>query len=522
MPQTITTPVAQGSSSQKSGITGYTAGGAAVYGNSPSTSSGGSSGTSGGSSAYGGAKPGSQVTLYSSHGVPYTATVPEQNIDPRTQAPGFVPSPTNATQGTSPQVTIPSTAPNAAQVNSPNSPTQVGAGALAGQLPLGQAQANLAKNTGNLSPADLAQAGADLKNHYNQGLTAAQGSGAAPQSSSGGTAGVTSNLSPTKPTLSPEAQAVVDDNQKYLQDFQQAQNSQSQKETLVQQYQDLSNQLGLPALNTELMNMKNVINGTEQDIRDEVSKAGGFATNSQVLALATARNKSLIQNYNDLVQTRTDTLNQLSTTMGLAEKDQAIAQQQIDSKLNFDQQQIQFADKALANSQSALNSMQNSEGWDGIYKATLASGDPQAVARINSTMGNGFDLATMAQFDAQTRAQKLAKEQSDLANVANDNARADRALNETIRHNTVDEANAGNKKGTDDSKAFYGDITTAQTDLSSGKTDWGQTWNRLYSQYQTGDPTQDSYLGKTLDQMLNKDYWAQSGAYSNYKNVISK
>lgn len=411
------------------------------------------------------------------NGTPYTITG-NPTIDAANKAKA-----TNVSQGLEPggtavptsnanTTTTPTTAPNNAQINPPNAPiantpTKVGAGALAGELPLGQAQANLAQNTGHLSPSELAQAGADLKNHYAQGLAAAQGSGAAPQSSSQGTAGVTSNLAPIKPTLSPEAQAVVDDNQKYLQDFQQAQSSQAQKETLVQQYQDLSNQLGLPALNTELMNMKNVINGTEQDIRDEVNKAGGFATNSQVLALATARNKTLIQNYNDLVQTRTDTINQLSTTMNLAEKDQTIAQQQIDSKLNFDQQQIQFADKALANSQSALGSMQKSEGWDGIYKATLASGDPQAVARINSTMGNGFDLATMAKFDAQTRAMQVAKDNATLANTAADNARASQALAETIRHNKVDEANAANKPSNDLLTPGQADVSKVMSALES-------------------------------------------------------
>lgn len=185
--------------------------------------------------------------------------------------------------------------------------------------------------------------------------------------------------------------------QQYLTDYAASLSSANQQQTLLQQYQDMSKQLGIPALNTQLINMKNVIDGTEQDIRDEVTKAGGFATDSQVLALTNARNKSMIQNYNNLLQTRTDMQNNLTTMIGLSEKDRAYASAQIDKQLNFDQQEMQYADKMLKNAQDSLANSAKTMGWEGILKSALATGDPQAVARINSTMGNGFDLAQAAQ-----------------------------------------------------------------------------------------------------------------------------
>ncbi len=160
------------------------------------------------------------------------------------------------------------------------------------------------------------------------------------------------------------------------------------------------------------MNMHSIINGTEQDIRNEVQAAGGFATESQVQALATARNKVLVQNYNNLLQTKSDLQTQLTTMSGLMKDDQSNATALANEKLNYDQQVIAYEQKFTQNAQDSLTSMQKTEGWDGIYKAALASGDPTAIQQINQTMGNGFDLTTMAQQDAQ--AKKLAAQQAQI------------------------------------------------------------------------------------------------------------
>lgn len=194
----------------------------------------------------------------------------------------------------------------------------------------------------------------------------------------------------------PVVQAYTDATQKYTDDYNKAMSSQDQGKSLVDQYTEFTNQLGIPALNTQLMNMKNVIDGTEDDIRNEVTKAGGFATDSQVLAMTNARNKTMIQNYNNLLQTRSDMQQQVQTMVGLAAQDREYAFKQIDRQLNFDQAQVTFAEKALTNAQSSIQKSIDTYGAVNVLKQALATGDPTAVSRINQTMGGGFDLQTAA------------------------------------------------------------------------------------------------------------------------------
>ncbi len=257
-----------------------------------------------------------------------------------------------------------------------------------------------------------------------------------------------------KMNADPGFQQLMADHQAYL-------SQASQQTSLQDEYTKLTADAGIPALNSQLINMKSIMDGTEDDIRNEITKAGGFATNSQVMALTAARNKVMIQNYNNLLQTRDDAVNQINTTMGFAKEDQANAQALATEKMNYDQQIISYEQKFTAAAQDSLKSMQQTEGWDGIYKAALASGDPSAIQRINSTMGNGFDIRTMALADAQTKLNALQAQQATQANVAADNARANASLAEQIRHNKVDEANAANKP-------LSGTYTPAQKDTLIG------------------------------------------------------
>lgn len=173
--------------------------------------------------------------------------------------------------------------------------------------------------------------------------------------------------------------------QKYMKDLQDYQSSQAQKETLAQEYTRLQKDSGIQALDTQLLNMKNVMNGTEDDIRNEVTKAGGFATESQVLALTSARNKSLIKNYNNLLDTRNNLQENLKTMIGLSEKDRAIAAQKIDKQLEYDKAQVEFTQKAVANAQAAYQKVIDKNGYAGLLAG--ANNDPHAVSLIEKTLG---------------------------------------------------------------------------------------------------------------------------------------
>jgi len=108
-----------------------------------------------------------------------------------------------------------------------------------------------------------------------------------------------------------------------------------QKQSLVQEYQSMLKASGIQSINESLIDAKRVIEGTEDDIRLEVEKAGGFATDSQVQALAIGRNKSLIKNYNYLLESRDNAMTQLNTMMNLTVQDRQAAQAEFDRKLNY-------------------------------------------------------------------------------------------------------------------------------------------------------------------------------------------
>lgn len=256
-------------------------------------------------------------------------------------------------------------------------------------------------------------------NRYQAGFQTASSSGTPAPTSAGAARSAVDQYSPPTAEAYNPAQTDIQlasskAHQQYMNDYAQSMNTMNQQQSFTDIYKQLSEQLGISSLNTDLMNTKNIIDGTEQDIRNEVNKAGGFATQSQVLALTDARNKSLIKNYNTLLQTRDNAMQNLTTMVGLAEKDRAYAQQRIDSQLNFDKENIAYADKATANAQQVYKTMQQSEGWDGIYKAALASRDPQAIAKVNATMGPGFDLFSVAKQDALDRQTKNSKDSLDI------------------------------------------------------------------------------------------------------------
>lgn len=292
-------------------------------------------------------------------------------------------------------------------------------------LPTGTVSYEQAKNslaTGGLAGSQLSTAQDDLKKYY-QGFVDTNAKTEPPTSGGDARTAMTDyNQSQSQPTSYDPAvtDVTLADNQahqQFIKDYTDSQSSTAQTESLTQTYADLSKELGVDQLNTELMNAKNIIDGSEQDIRDEITKAGGFATNSQVMALTDARNKTLIQNYNNLLTTRDNAEQNLTTMLNLTEKDRDYAQQKINNQLDFDKENISYADKAVSNAQDVYKSMQQSEGWDGIYKAALASGDPQALDKINTTMGNGFDITSMAKQDAVTRATQNTKDTLAITNA---------------------------------------------------------------------------------------------------------
>ena len=140
----------------------------------------------------------------------------------------------------------------------------------------------------------------------------------------------------------------------------------NQRQTLVQEYQQMSKSLGIEQLNMELIDAKAIIEGNEDMIRNEITAAGGLATDSQVLAMANARNKSLIVNYNKLIDLKTASMGQLDTMMNLSMKDRELANQEFDRKMNFAFKVAEFKERFVNNSRTMISKFADTMGWDMI------------------------------------------------------------------------------------------------------------------------------------------------------------
>lgn len=264
-----------------------------------------------------------------------------------------------------------------------------------------------------------------LKSPYAQGFTGTRGE--APTSSAEGMAAVNKLMpSAAEPSVvdslmqsDTEFQGFFQQWQKGMQDYFSPKN---QKMSLVNEYKALLKESGIEGIDAELINDKKVIEGTEDDIRNEVMKAGGFATDSQVQALSAARNKTLIKNYNTLLETRNSKASYLDNVMKLSAQDRTEANQQFDKMMDFGFKVMDYRDKMQKNSTDAYNKIVQNAGYDGLLKMT--NGDRHATSIIEKTLGlSSGGLQSLATQAAETRAIDLQEKSLDFAikkaNLAN-------------------------------------------------------------------------------------------------------
>lgn len=159
----------------------------------------------------------------------------------------------------------------------------------------------------------------------------------------------------------------------------------SQGKSLLEFYSQAVSSAGISGINEQLLNHKRIIEGTEDDIRQEVQAVSGFATESQVLALSSARNKSLIKNYNNLLDTKSMAMEQVNNMVNLASQDRQFAQQSIQQKMQIDQQISEYRDKFVRNAKEGYQNVINAVGYEGLYN--MIQGDPSSLALTERTLG---------------------------------------------------------------------------------------------------------------------------------------
>lgn len=157
----------------------------------------------------------------------------------------------------------------------------------------------------------------------------------------------------------------------------------NQRTNLMDTYKQMYKDAGLEKLDEEIMDAKTIIEGTEDDIRNEIQMAGGFGTDSQVQALALSRNKSLLKNYNKLVEIRESKATQMNTMMDLAEKDRAYADAQMDKMLNYQMEMMNYRQKFIQNTLDQYNKYEPAQ----LY--AMLQGNPRQLAFAEQIMGVG-------------------------------------------------------------------------------------------------------------------------------------
>lgn len=309
-----------------------------------------------------------------------------------------------------------------------------------GEASFEQAKQNLA--SGGLTGGALTAAQTSLSNRYNQGHAAAQASGSPPPASPGmGMSGVSTYLPPEAPNSS-----VVDDifsNDpvvgQLMSGITQLLNPKNQTTSLMQDYKKMRKDSGLDDINEELIDAETVLDGTEDDIRNEIQTAGGFGTESQVQAMTLARNKGLLKRYNQLVQMKTDATNNLNTMMQLNAQDKQMAQERINTTISTMFNMANFRQTALQNTRQQQQWMVQTMGADGYY-ATVSK-DPRQLAMAEKILGvapGGLQAVAVQAAEQKAFERSVQQAQVDIARgnlaVSQGNAAENR------RHNLATEA----------------------------------------------------------------------------------
>lgn len=166
------------------------------------------------------------------------------------------------------------------------------------------------------------------------------------------------------------------------------------QQTFEQEYNkaftDTANPAGTPgeSLSQEqlkLMNINNIMDGSEDDIRTEVEKAGGFATDSQVMALTGARNKTLLKQANQLQQSMTLKQDYVNNLMNFSQLDRAAVEKQVDQKLGLTSQLVDLGDKINNAAKDNFKNIVTAGGYSAL--AAAYANDPKGKANAEKLMG---------------------------------------------------------------------------------------------------------------------------------------
>lgn len=157
------------------------------------------------------------------------------------------------------------------------------------------------------------------------------------------------------------------------------------KQTFREEFDKMRTEQGIEGLSTELMNIKRVMDGTEDDIRDEITRAGGFATESQVQALTGARNKTLLKqakSLQDQLEIKNDYVEQVMKLSGM---DREQVEKDVDRKLGLAEKMIDLQGKMDTAARTNYNNIVTQVGYEGLAKGL--QGNPRLQNQVEGLLG---------------------------------------------------------------------------------------------------------------------------------------
>lgn len=161
-------------------------------------------------------------------------------------------------------------------------------------------------------------------------------------------------------------------------------NPQTQKQSLMEMFAQETAAQGIPGLQMELADMKKIMDGSEDDIRAEITATGGFATDSQVKALTGARNKVMLreaQYLSDIIQAKEDYVNKI---VSLTQADREQVDRDIDRKIGLSQTLLNMTQNMQKNARDNYRNIISDIGYDGLIKQIRS---PQDLQRVASALG---------------------------------------------------------------------------------------------------------------------------------------
>ena len=201
---------------------------------------------------------------------------------------------------------------------------------------------------------------------------------------------------------------------------------------------------GIEALNLELADVNRIMEGTEDDIRAEISNAGGFATDSQVRAITGARNKTLLKQANYLSNVLQSKNEYLDRIVSLTQADREQVSKDLDRKLGITETLFNMSQSMERASRENYQSIVKNIGYNGLVDSISSK---EELSRVAQSLG--MSPQTLLQLSAiptsAQRDQELAEMNFELSKDKFEEDKRQFGLQYALEQNKIAQKNAADQ-----------------------------------------------------------------------------